>query len=92
MNGAFHIDGDFVEIKGSIPQMREDMVRVSNGEPDIRYRGEFTKWEAFITVKYNAGVLSEAQVVNLFNVGGFACGVGEWRPEKGGSFGMYHVE
>ena len=91
MYGAFHIDGEFVEIKG-IPKMREDMVRVDNGAADIRYRGEFPEWAAEITAKYNAGVVSEAQVVNLFNIGGFACGIGEWRAEKGGSYGMYHVE
>lgn len=32
------------------------------------------------------------QIVNLFNVAGFACGVGEWRPSKDGSFGTFHVE
>jgi len=90
MYGAFHIDGEFVKING-IPRMREDMVRVANGAPDIRYRGEFPDWSADITVKYNAGVVTEKQVANLFNLGGFACGVGEWRTEKGGSFGMYHV-
>jgi len=90
MQGAFHIDGEFVEIIG-VPHMREDMVRVANGAPDIRYRGEFPQWSAEITVKYNAGVVTEEQVANLFNLGGFACGLGEWRVEKGGSFGMYHV-
>ena len=90
MYGAFHIDGEFVQINGT-PNMREDMVRVANGAPDIRYRGEFPKWDAEITVKYNAGVVSEEQVANLFNLGGFACGLGEWRVEKGGMMGMYHV-
>lgn len=91
MFGAFHIDGEFVQING-IPRMREDMVRVANGAPDIRYRGEFPEWNAEVTVKYNAGVVSDEQVVNLFNLGGFACGLGEWRAEKGGSMGLYHIE
>jgi hypothetical protein len=90
-NGAFHIDGEFVEING-IPQMREDMVRIGMGTADIRYRGEFKEWEATFTVKYNASVFSAEQIINLFNLGGFACGIGEWRPEKGGSYGMYHVK
>jgi hypothetical protein len=30
--------------------------------------------------------------VNLFNVAGFAVGVGEWRPERDGSNGMFHVQ
>jgi len=90
-NAAFHIDSEFVEING-IPEMREDMVRVGMGTADLRYRGEFKEWSAEITIKYNASVISAEQVVNLFNLGGFACGVGEWRVEKGGSNGMYHVE
>lgn len=89
-NGAFHIMGEFVEIKGT-PQMREDMVRVGMGTADIRYRGEFPVWSTTVTIRYNAAVLTLEQIVNLFNLGGFACGVGEWRPEKGGTNGMYHI-
>lgn len=91
MNGAFHVLGEMVEIQG-VPEPREDMVRIAMGGTDIRYRGEFPTWEATFTVRYNKGVLSIEQLVNMFNLGGFACGVGEWRPEKGGTFGMYHVE
>ena len=91
MNAAFHIDGEFVEIKG-IPEMREDMVRVGMGVADIRYRGEFKDWSAEFSVRYNASAISLEQLVNLFNLGGFACGVGEWRAEKGGTYGMYHIE
>ena len=90
-NAAFHIDGEFVRING-VPEMREDMVRVGMGTADLRYRGEFKPWDAEITVKYNASAISAEQVVNLFNLGGFGCGIGEWRPEKGGQNGMYHVE
>ena len=91
MNAAFHIDGEFVEIKGT-PDMREDMVRVGMGVADIRYRGEFKHWSAEFSVRYNASAISLEQLVNLFNLGGFACGVGEWRAEKGGTYGMYHIQ
>lgn len=91
MYGAFHIDGQFVEING-IPEMREDMVRVGMGTADLRYRGEFKEWNAVVDIRYNSGAITAEQVVNLFNLGGFACGVGEWRVEKGGMNGMYHVE
>lgn len=91
MNAAFHIDGEFVEIIGT-PRMREDMVRVGMGVADIRYRGEFPEWRATFAVRYNASALSLEQLVNLFNLGGFACGIGEWRAEKGGTYGMYHIE
>ena len=89
--GAFHIIGDMIKIEGE-PRMREDMVRIAMGTADIRYRGEFPVWSCTLQIRFNANVLSEEQIRNLFNVGGFAIGVGEWRPQKDGSFGMFHVK
>jgi hypothetical protein len=88
--GAFHVVGEMVEIIGE-PRPREDMVRIAMGTADIRYRAEFPDWKARLTVSYNAGALSPAQIVNLFNIAGFGVGVGEWRPEKDGSYGRFHV-
>jgi len=88
---AFHVEGEFVEIKGPPPSMREDIARVGMGTADLRYRGEFDPWSAVLTVKYNANVMSAAQVVNLFQTAGFAVGVGEWRPERDGVYGRFHV-
>lgn len=87
---AFHIDGELVKIQGK-PTMREDMVRVGMGTADLRYRGEFKTWRTTFTLKYNAGLLSAEQIVNLFNVAGFGVGIGEWRPQKNGSYGRFHV-
>jgi hypothetical protein len=94
VQGAF--DGcksrvNLVRVEGGPPSMREDMVRVGMGTADLRYRGEFVDWHAKILVRYNANVLSESQILNLLNTAGFAVGVGEWRPEKDGSNGMFHV-
>ena len=88
---AFHVDGEFAIIEGDEPKMREDMVRVGMGTADIRYRGEFKKWFTTIAVKYNANVMSAEQILNLMQTAGFAVGVGEWRPEKDGQFGRFHV-
>jgi hypothetical protein len=71
--------------------MREDMVRVGMGTADIRYRGEFKQWFTTIAVKYNANVMSAEQILNLMQTAGFAVGVGEWRPERDGQFGRFHV-
>jgi hypothetical protein len=71
--------------------MREDMVRVGMGSADLRYRGEFKEWKTTFSIRFNKNVLSIEQIVLLFNTAGFAIGVGEWRPEKNGSHGMFHV-
>lgn len=90
LRGAFFIDGELAEIKGE-PKMREDMVRVGMGTADIRYRPEFKTWKVTLPIKYNADKISLEQLVNLFNLAGFGVGVGEWRPEKDGQYGMFHV-
>ncbi len=82
---------DLVRIISGEPEMREDMVRVGMGTADIRYRGQFSIWGAKLKVSYNEGVLSEAQIINLINTAGFGVGVGEWRPEKDGIYGRFHV-
>lgn len=88
---AFHVDGEFAVIEGSEPSMREDMVRISMGVADIRYRGEFKDWFTTIAVKFNVNVMSAEQILNLMQTAGFAVGVGEWRPEKDGQYGRFHV-
>jgi len=89
---TFHIlGGDLIQIHGGEPVMREDMVRVGMGTADLRYRGEFKKWWATIDIEYNASAISRDQLVNIFNTAGFGVGVGEWRPEKDGRNGRFHV-
>lgn len=88
--GAFHVLGELVAVEGT-PQMREDMVRVGMGTADLRYRGEFPEWRCVLRVRYNSNALSPEQIINLFNLAGFGVGVGEWRPEANGSYGMFHV-
>lgn len=88
--GAFHVDGEFATIDGS-PNMREDMVRVGMGVADIRYRGEFKDWSTTLNVSYNAAAISPEQIINLFNQAGFGVGVGEWRADRDGQYGRFHV-
>ena len=85
--------GEYAEIKGCVPEPREDMVRVGMGSADLRYRGEFCDWYMDCTLSYNAnGDLTLEQILNCINAGGYACGIGEWRPERDGTNGMFHVE
>ena len=92
LRGAILVIGEMAEIRGDVPVMREDMVRIGQGTADLRYRGEFREWSTDLTIRYNASAVSLEQVVNAFTAGGFACGVGEWRPAKDGNFGMFHIE
>lgn len=91
LRGAFHVVGELVEIEG-VPQMREDMVRVGMGTADLRYRPEFLEWAVNLTVRVNSRALTLEQLLHLFNQAGFSSGVGEWRPQKDGQNGLFHVE
>jgi hypothetical protein len=82
---------DLCRIQGSVATMREDMVRVGMGTADIRYRGEYWPWFTTVRVRHNPTVLSAEQILNLFNIAGFGVGVGEWRMEKDGQNGLFHV-
>lgn len=96
VRGALFFDADengLVEIKGSVPVIREDMVKVGMGTADLRYRPQFNNWYIDLNVKYNECLgISWENLLNAINAAGFICGLGEWRPERDGSFGMFHVE
>lgn len=87
---AFHVSVGMVEIIGK-PNIREDMCRIQ-GKGHIRYRAEFKNWHCYVPICYNIKVMSREQITNLFNIAGFGVGIGDWRPEKNGTFGRFRVE
>ncbi|MBS4060286.1 MAG: hypothetical protein KG029_07810 [Bacteroidetes bacterium] len=89
-----HSDEDgLVEIDGT-PSMREDMVRLNGGKPDVRFRGEYKDWAITLRISYNSKNISPEQLASLIELAGFGVGVGEWRPEKSasGTFGLFELE
>jgi hypothetical protein len=74
------------------PYMRSDPGRNPNsGGAVIIHRGAFATWAMEFMVRYNASVLSIEQLVTLFMWAGFGIGLGEWRAEKGGTYGQYEM-
>lgn len=59
---------------------------------DVRKRPFIHEWKATVTVQFNASHFSESEIINLFEAAGQCVGVGDWRPEKGGNHGMWHVK
>jgi len=98
LQGSFFIKGEgeyqLVEIKGGKPTMREDNVVIGgmSRTADLRYRPQWESWYMDLDISYDAnGNLSLSDIVNLINLSGFKCGIGEWRVEKGGNYGTYQV-
>lgn len=79
-----------VRINAEPPLMREDMVRVGMGTADIRYRPEYRDWTVNLKVAYYENQINVESIYALVNAAG-ANGVGEWRPERNGSFGTFEV-
>lgn len=96
LRGTYFLEspyGDFAEIKGDAPVIREDTVRIGNGSADLRYRGEFRNWSMEFMIRYNANAnMTIEQILNCIDAGGYVVGIGEWRPEKDGNYGRYHLE
>ena len=90
--GTFFIPDEFIEIKYKEILMREDYVRIAHGGTDVRFRPEFKDWTMTFEIEYNENVYSLEQLINFINLGGFSCGLGEMRVEKGGNFGSYEVK
>lgn len=94
VHGELDEEGNaLVEIQGE-PRMRQDMVRNETGVADIRFRAGYPKWRAILKITYNAGLISQEQLYNLVEAGGWG-GVGEHRPSAPssdtGDFGRYHI-
>lgn len=72
-------------------EMREDIIRVANGNPDVRWRPQYTNWWVDLTLVYDPDNISAEQVANLVARAGFHVGVCENRPEKEGEWGQFDV-
>jgi len=92
----FNVIGEegLVEIQG-MPTLRTDPVRLQGSSTDIRYRAEYKKWKAELTIRFNIAAITKEQIAQLINAAGFSCGIGEWRPSapkaRNGSFGLFEL-
>ena len=96
LRGAVFVKGDDM---GAIPitykkeEMVEDIVRLSGGTSDLRFRPYIYGWKADVEISYNADVLSAEQVINLVKIAGLFVGIGERRPGKSGDdYGTFSVK
>lgn len=79
-----------IPIAASEAVMREDMVRISMGTSDLRYRPMYEEWSATLTIHLLEHVITIDQLYGLIDGAGYN-GVGEWRPEKNGVYGTFDL-
>ena len=91
---AVHVLGEgeeqLVRIVAEEPWMREDPVKVGMNGTDLRYRPQYDKWAATISVSFVPSLIDKSSIVALVDAAGMV-GVGEWRPEKSGTYGTFQV-
>lgn len=90
---SVQILGNIVPIEYTEKKMHKTMGRTAgrNKTPQEIIRPEFTNWKCKLTVKFNSEIINEEQLVNILNWAGGEIGLGDWRPQKFGSYGMYRV-
>lgn len=76
-----------------VPYLKMDVVRTGGmtRTPDIRTRACLPEWACEITVRYVRSLVKEQTIMNLLSAAGQICGIGDWRPQKGGSFGNFDI-
>lgn len=70
------------------PEMHECIVRVSNGQPDVRVRPMWREWWATVTIQWDLDQFSADDVANLLARAGIQVGLLEGRPASKNGPGM----
>tara|TARA_R100000734_G_C3293357_1_gene84855 strand:+ start:327 stop:968 length:642 start_codon:yes stop_codon:yes gene_type:complete len=69
--------------------------RNATGVIDLRSRPMYRKWGTTLKIRYDAGMLSETDIVNLIARVGMQVGIGEGRPDSkqsaGLGFGLFEI-
>lgn len=87
-------DMPLVRLWGSEPECREDMVRIGSGirkTANLAYRAQFSHWAIRCTGSINPLLVPAHALVFLTRQAGRSQGLGDWRNEKGGWAGAFHI-
>jgi hypothetical protein len=84
-------DGTVPLITLAEPVMRKDRVKVGMTH-SLAYRPMYRDWAIDFDVTLYTGAMSRQQFLLAVQMAGDFIGIGDWRPEKSGSFGRFNVE
>lgn len=88
------VKGDILPLKYSKEEVLVHWGRTSGKSKAPRkiMRNAFHDWSVNLEIEYNKAQLSAEQIVNILNWAGFHIGVGAFRKERSGNFGMFCVK
>lgn len=87
---AFSIEADLLRIDAGKPKRRDDHV-VRNGKGNMAYRAEFWPWSMTVPVRLYEPALSVMEFLRLVQDAGSGIGIGNWRAERNGNFGLWDL-
>lgn len=88
---AITVPAKLLRIKAPPPTMNRAVGRLESGVRSPVYRPEYWPWEMTVPIVLLSSRLSIEQLLNLFQYAGFGQGLGDWRVEKDGTYGMFKV-
>ena len=95
-DGFDRVDGaPLVKLTEGVAEQWVAPTRNATGVIDLRCRPMYREWGATLRIRYDAGMLTDGDVVNLIARVGMQVGVGEGRPDSkqsaGLGFGLFDV-
>jgi hypothetical protein len=84
--------GNDIPVYG-VPELVMSVVRMSNQDhtPDIRTRAILPQWACYLSVRFVKPQLTGQTIANLLARAGLLIGIGDWRHEKTGDYGMFRI-
>jgi hypothetical protein len=88
-DGFDRVDGaPLVRLSEGMAEQWVAPTRNATGVVDLRCRPMYREWAAVLRIRYDAGMLTDADVVNLIARVGLQVGIGEGRPDSKNSAGL----
>lgn len=90
---GINIKGDIIPLNYKNKEIVTHWGRTSGAKRTPRkiMRNAFNDWGCELEIEYNQNNISPEQIVNVLNWAGFHIGVGGFRKEKTGNYGMFKV-
>jgi hypothetical protein len=92
--GSFFVLGDLVRINCRKQDTLQSVCKQSGatGAPMIVWRPQFWDWACKLIIRFNSKQISPDQIVSLARLAGFHIGIGGWRPQCNGQYGMFDIK
>ena len=76
---------------GGCVEPRADLISNSQGSKTAVIRAWFREWTAVLPLRFSPDLVNDEVVLQLLSDAGQGVGVGAWRRERGGHFGLWRI-